>query len=165
MYTPSEKAAPAASNVGIDSRDSGGAVTRTYQHGALGTWGSVGIKIDHPTERRLLAFLPEPFMQRCGDNTWSYVYKILEMTTECGQNGMVFGAENGTVYPRESRDIPVTGTYVLKMAGERPITIRCSHFPCMNSHSRTCSRHRQLGRQDLQGTLEQKGKTFRCSHP
>ncbi len=107
----------AAGDVGIDSH---GTVTRTYPHGASGTWGSIGIKVNHPTERRLLAFLPEPFMQRCGDNTWSYVYKILEMTTECGRNGMVWGGgENGMAYPRESRDVPVTGTYVLKMEGER----------------------------------------------
>ena len=93
-------------------------ITRTYHFGPSKTWGFVGVKVNHPTKRLLLAFLPEPFLKSCGDNTWSYVYKILEMTTECGNNATVFG-EDGTAYPRTSRDVPMPGSYVLNMSGER----------------------------------------------
>jgi hypothetical protein len=79
-------------------------LSRIYRNSPKKTWGSEGITIDHPTEDLRLIFLPTAFMESCGDNTWSYVYKVLDMAADLA--GTVYGSD-GTAYLRSTESTSV----------------------------------------------------------
>ncbi len=103
-------AAPITSHVG-----------RKYLTTIDSDWGGnvATIRVKEEKHGLNLAILPAEFMRDCGDNTWSYIYKVLQMATECdGRNGLVYGLDDDTPHPRTSEAVPLAGMYLFRMTGE-----------------------------------------------
>ena len=93
----------------------------TYD-GAITRWrrsGRVIINTDHGT--RLAAF-PASFLDKCGDNTWSYIFYVMELLVEPvkGCQGVIMD-EDGAAMDKDF--IPAAGVYTYKQLSRSPLTI------------------------------------------
>ncbi len=95
------------------------AVTPTYTHSfddIEGVWQGDAVQILH-TSGLVLATLPTDFLAGSGDNSWSFVYKILAMVAQCDDAPVMVYDAQGAAVPRATEGAPRAGAYELRHPG------------------------------------------------